>query len=113
VNKYFRYRGMRPDIRTLAREHGFGRSLVIVSGRDVPDYASAATYNPLDLGADAPVYAWHRDAATDAALVTAFSDRLIWLVDGPTVTGHGFVVRAGPLPGGDVLRRLGAQPTPP
>ena len=109
VNKYYHYRGMRPDVRDLARRHSFGRDLVIVTGREVPDYASAATYNPLDLHAAAPVYAWHRDAPTDSALIGAFADRLTWLVDGPTVSGQGYVVRAGPLAGADALHLLGAQ----
>ena len=113
VNKYYRYGGMRPDVRTLATEHRFGKALVIVTGPEDPDYASAATYNPLDLSADAPVYAWHRDQPTDSALVGAFPDRLTWLVDGPTVTGQGYLVRAGPLPGADMLRLLGAEPARP
>ena len=112
VNKYYRYGGMRPDVRSLAENHRFGNGLVIVSGPEVPDYASAATYNPLDLGADAPVYAWHRDPATDGALVAAFPNRSIWLVDGPTVTGQGYVVRAGPLARSEALRLLNGQSPP-
>ena len=109
ATKYYRYAGMRPDVRSLARDHRFENGLVIVRGPAVPDYASAATYNPLDLGANAPVYAWHRDRPTDGALVAAFPNRPVWLVDGPTVTGDGYLVRAGPLAGADALRMLNGQ----
>ncbi|MEJ2372160.1 MAG: hypothetical protein P8Y07_15075, partial [Gemmatimonadales bacterium] len=62
VDKYRHYRGMRPDILRLAESYDFGRSLVLVRGDRHPDYASAFTYNPLDLQADGPIYAWDKNA---------------------------------------------------
>ena len=62
LDKYHHYLRMRPDVRVLARLHDFGRSLVLIRGERFPDYASAAIYNPLDLHADAPVYAWDRNS---------------------------------------------------
>lgn len=103
TDKYFHYRGMRPDIRTLAAQHDFGRSLVLVRGARAPDYASAVTYNPIDLEAPVPIYVWDRGPVTDQPLAAAFPDRPVWIVEGPTRTGDGFRVVAGPLPPGETL----------
>jgi hypothetical protein len=61
ADKYHGYRGMRPDLRQLADSADFGRSLVLINGRRAPDLASAAVFNPLDLDADVPIYAWDRE----------------------------------------------------
>lgn len=98
TDKYHNYRGMRPDIRELAAEHDFGRSLVLVRGKRHPDYASAAVYNPLDLQADAPIYAWDRGDDVRVRVLAAYPDRRVWIVDGPTVSASGrYEVVAGPL----------------
>jgi hypothetical protein len=104
VDKYYHYRGMRPDVRTLAAQTPFGKSLVLIRGARHPDYASAAIYNPLDLRADVPIYAWDRDAATRAQVLAAYSDRKVWIVDGPTVTGAGFRIVRGPLLATELLQ---------
>ncbi len=96
-DKYYHYRGMRPDIRTLATTHDFGASLVLIRGNRHPDYHSAAAYNPLDLDAPQPIYAWDRDSATRAEVLRAYPGRKVWYVDGPTVTGDGYVITAGPV----------------
>jgi hypothetical protein len=97
AGKYHHYRGMRSDVRQLARQRGFGRSLVLVRGERHPDYASAATYNPVDLHADAPIYAWDVSPEIRSALLNAYPDRTVWIIDGPSVTHDGFKVVAGPL----------------
>ncbi len=97
LGKYRNYRGMQPGVRVLAKERNFGRSLVLVRGRRFPDYASAAAYNPVDLHADAPVYAWDVDKAIRDSTILAYGDRMIWFVDGPSLTHDGFRVAAGPL----------------
>lgn len=97
VGKYRHYRGMRPDVRALARAHQFGESLVLVRGRRHPDYASAAVYNPIDLRAPAPVYAWDASPAVRTAVLDAWAGRPVWILDGPSLTGDGFRVVAGPL----------------
>jgi hypothetical protein len=99
VDKYRHYRGMRPDVRSLARSEGFGRALVLVRGRRFPDYAGAAAYNPARLDAPRPMYVWDRDAATRRAVVEAFPTRPVWLLDGPSVTGSGYRVVGGPFTG--------------
>ena len=86
IDKYFHYLRMRPDIRYMAKEYRFGRSLVLIRGDRYPDYASAAIYNPLDLRADATVYAWDRSPEIRTSVIKAYSDRPVWFVDGPTVT---------------------------
>ncbi|HEY7317469.1 MAG TPA: glycosyltransferase family 39 protein [Candidatus Binatia bacterium] len=97
IDKYFHYRGMRPDIRILAKEYGFGKSLVLIRGNRDTDYASAATYNPVDLYADAPVYAWDRNAEVRSQLLRAYPERRVWIVNGPSITHSGFQVLQGPL----------------
>jgi hypothetical protein len=109
ADKYYHYRRMRPDVRELAEERNFGRSLVLVRGRRHPDYASAAAYNPLDLRADAPVYAWDVSPEVRAEVVRAYADRPVWIIEGPTVTGDGFRVVEGPLRADDVLGRGASQ----
>lgn len=97
VDKYHHYRGMRPDVRRLAREHRFGRSLVLVRGNRHPDYASAATYNPIDLHAAEPVYAWDQNPQVRRLILEAYPDRPVWILEGPTLTRAGYRVVAGPL----------------
>jgi hypothetical protein len=102
LDKYHDYRGMQPGLVHLAAEHQFGRSLVLIRGRETPDFASAAPFNPLDLQAPVPIFAWDRGAAVRAHLATAYPDRPVWLVDGPSRTGAGYRIAAGPLTAADL-----------
>jgi hypothetical protein len=102
VDKYHNYLRMRADVRELAGQYRFGRSLVLVRGERFPDYASAAIYNPLDLQADAPIYVWDRNAAVRAKILGLYSDRPVWVLEGPTITGSGFRVVEGPLRAGTI-----------
>ncbi|HET9532885.1 MAG TPA: hypothetical protein VFQ92_21195, partial [Blastocatellia bacterium] len=61
------------------------------------DYASAAIYNPLDLRADAPIYAWDESPEVRSQVLEAYRDRPVWIVDGHSITGRGFEVVKGPL----------------
>lgn len=105
ADKYHNFRGMRPDIRDLAKAYDFGRSLVLVQGNADPDYDSAFIYNPLDLAADAPIYAWDRNAETRAKLLSAYSDRNIWIVQSPSLTSRGFEVASGPYRAADLITK--------
>jgi hypothetical protein len=109
LDKYRHYLDMRPDVRVMAEARGFGKSLVLVRGVEYPDYASAAIYNPLDLRADAPVYVHDRDAATRRAILEAYRDRPVWIVDGPTITKHGYRIVSGPTPAAELLAAEGAR----
>lgn len=97
VDKYYHYRGMQPGVRDLVRAGALDDGLVLIQGRRHPDFASAAIYNPLDLAADQPIFAWDRSPATRRAVLAAFPDRPVWLVEGPTVSGDGYRIVAGPL----------------
>ena len=110
TDKYFHYRAMRPDMRQFARDHQFGRALVVINGNEHPDYTSASTYNPLDWTAPVPIYAYNRDAATLGELRQAFPDRPMWILDGPTKTGNGYRVVAGPIAPGAPLPALDPPP---
>lgn len=111
-DKYHHYRRMRPDIRALAVSQGFGADLILVQGNRHPDYASAIVYNPLDLQAAVPIYAFDRDVETRRRVLEAYRDRNVWLVDGPTVTGDGYRVSRGPVPASTLLAELDERETP-
>ena len=103
TDKYFHYRGMRPDVRALDAERHFGPSLVLIRGNRHPDYHSAAIYNPLDLNEPVPVYARDLGKESRAKLLAAYPDRRVWILEGPSVTGDSFRVVAGPLNTSQVL----------
>jgi 4-amino-4-deoxy-L-arabinose transferase-like glycosyltransferase len=101
--RYRHYRNMRADVRAMAGGSGLGRSLVLVRGRRHPDYASAAVYNPVDLAAPVPIFAWDATPAARAAVIRAYADRPVYFVDGPTLTRAGYRIRAGPLTATEAL----------
>jgi hypothetical protein len=96
IDKYHHYLGMRPDIRYISKDYGFGKSLVLIRGNEHSDYASAAAYNPVDLHSDVPIYAWDRNPRLRAQLLAAYSDRSIWIVNGPSITHGAFEVAEVP-----------------
>lgn len=86
LDKYRDYRGMCPALWDWVppfdfRRTEFGRSLVLVGGERFPHYASAAIFNPLDLDANVPIYAWDRDPQTRAKLLEHYADRRVWYVE--------------------------------
>ena len=97
VDKYHNYLRMRADVRELASQHHFGKSLVLIRGDRFPDYMSAAIYNPLDLRADAPIYVWDRNEEVRSKILSLYPDRPVWVLEGPTVTHAGYRIAAGPL----------------
>lgn len=109
VDKYYHYRLMEPGVEQLARTHAFGESLVLVRGKRHPDYMSAGVYNPIDLRAAEPVYVWDRDESVRSAAIQAYVNRPVWIVDGPSVTGAGFKVAAGPLSAREALNWRGGN----
>ena len=106
AEKYHDYRGMTPAAREFARSHDFGRAIVLVRGRRQPDYHLASLENPLDLRSDATIWAWDRTAQVRSAVVAQYPDRPVYVVDGPTITGGGFRMVAGPLPPGSLAPDL-------
>lgn len=96
---------MRPDVRCLAKEYGFGKSLVLIRGDENRDYTSAATYNQVDLHADVPVYAWERNPELRAKILETYADRPVWNINGPSITHGGFELVDGPLPAAELLAK--------
>lgn len=90
IDKYRGYRGMRPDMRSVARSAEFANTLVLIRGKRHPDYASAAVYNPLDLSSNAPIFAWARSPELERKVTAYFPRRRVVVVDGPSITGQGF-----------------------
>jgi hypothetical protein len=107
IDKYHNYRGMRADIGKFVRSGTFGNGVVLIRGRRHPDYASAAAYNPLDLRAAGPVFAWDVSPGVRRELAMAYPDRGVWFVDGPTVTHDAYRIVAGPIPAAEVARGSG------
>lgn len=108
-DKYWHFRRMEPGIAQLALKSGMTGGLVLVRGPRHPDYHGAAIFNPLDLRADRTIFAWDRSRSVREQVVRAYPDRPVWVVDGPTVTGRGYEVSAGPLAPGSLAPEL--QPT--
>ena len=97
TDKYFHYRGMRPDARQLSADPALRDGMVLVRGHRHPDFASAVVYNSPDLASHSPLFVWDRDPATRRELAAAYPARHFWVVDGPSLTGDGYRVVAGPL----------------
>lgn len=94
VDKYYHYRGMRPDVREIAKNLSLRNSLVLVEGNRHPDFASAAAYEPPGFEAGAPVYAWARTPEIATQVISAFPGRDVWILEGPSLTGAGYRVVA-------------------
>jgi hypothetical protein len=97
ADKYFHYRGMRPDVRSLADDLRMEGGLVLIQGERHPDWASAAAYNDVVPGGAGPVFAWDRDPETRRELFRAFPDRPVWIVAGPSITNGAYRVMEGPV----------------
>lgn len=112
VDKYDGYRGMTAGIHELADERSFGESLVLIQGDRHPDYHSAAAWNPVDVSRRETVFAWDRSPGVRRQLLEAYPDRPVWVVAGPTLTGAGYEVRAGPVSAAEALRLPPPPPEP-
>ena len=106
VDRYFHYRYMHPGIQQLAKNHDFSNSLVLIKGERFPDYMSAAVYNDLPVHNNNPVYAWDRNKEIRMALLKSFPDKVVWLVNGPSITGSNYKLIQGPVSGKDLLRTM-------
>ncbi len=110
VDKYHGFRGVTGDVRELAHQYHFGRSLVLVRGANWPDYAAAFPLNPPTYDHDTPATVYARDLgpAVTQRLREYYSDRPVWIIGGPSYTHAGFEVIAGPVAAGE---NLPAMPT--
>jgi hypothetical protein len=94
VDKYHNYRGVRADVRTFLRENNFGRSLVLVRGKSFPDYTGATPFNPATFDRDyaGTVFAFDANAESTKRIKDYYSDRPVWVIAGPSVTGNGYKI---------------------
>lgn len=107
VEKYHHFRFMSADMREFVSTHRLDSALVLVRGRRHPDYHEAALENPIDMQhSPRPIFAWDRTADVRRAAVAAYPGRNVYIVDGPTITGSGFRIVAGPLPPGSLAPQL-------
>ncbi len=105
IDKYHHYLRMRPDVLRLAKEHNFGKSLILIRGEQFPDFSSAAIYNPIDLRTEAPVYAWDKNPDVRSKVLQAYPDRPVWILNGPSLTNAGFQIVEGPISAQALLGR--------
>ena len=105
-DKYYHYLGMQPGIEQLAKDRDFGRSLVIVRGSEHPDYQSAWVYNPVNFEGKDPVYAFDKNAEVYTELLRKYSDRPVWIVNGPALTGADYAIVRGPVDPSELLQEL-------
>jgi hypothetical protein len=103
IDKYHHYRGMRPDIRALIATQDSGPSLLLIGGKSQPDLNSAIIYSSTDPYGDEPVVAWDKDPEVRQRLLAAYPDRKVWLIDGPSRTGAGYRVTAGPMNSSELM----------
>jgi hypothetical protein len=110
IDKYHNFRYFLPDIPELALEYNFGKSLVLIQSNSEADYESAWIYNSLDPYADGPVYVWDKDLKTRIDLLKAYSERPVWVVEGPNTTQNGFKVVADPLSSAELTGAGSVEP---
>jgi hypothetical protein len=96
VDKYYHYRGMRPEARALIADPQYRDGVLLLRGRAHPDLGSAEVYEDLRFASAVPIVAWDRNATVRAQLARAFPTRRFWIVDGPSLTNDGYHVIAGP-----------------
>jgi hypothetical protein len=107
LDKYKNYRYVRGEVRALAREHHFGKSLVFIRSNETnllpwysTSFASAFLLNPLTLDPDESGTVYVRDLgpASVARIRAAYPGRPAWFIQAPDgLNGHFAVVR-GPIP---------------
>jgi len=94
LDKYYRFRGVRSDVRALLRENDFGKSLVLVRGKPWPDYAPTTPFNPATFDRDypGPIFVHDVNPASTNRVKEYFSDRVVWVLAGPSETGDGYQI---------------------
>ena len=103
IDKYHHYRDMRPDIRNLVSDQAAGADLLLIKGEDHPDQNSAIVYTSIDPYGDGPIIALDKNPEVRRQLLNAYPDRSVWLIDGPSLTGSGYRVTAGPVNAAELI----------
>lgn len=97
MNKYRNYRAVTGALGDLADTDKFARGLVIIRGQRHGDYAPLAVLNPLSFAGDRPIFAMADTPTARSQLAESFPDRPVYFVDGPSKTGEGYKLIAGPV----------------
>lgn len=105
-DKYFNYLGMQPGVLKLSRQYDFGKALVLIHGSEHPDYLSAWVYNPPNFEGDAPIYAFDIGPETRSRLLSAYDDRQVWIVDGPSIANGEYRITEGPIEPSRMLKGI-------
>lgn len=100
VTKYYRYRDVAADPRSLAAERQMGRALVFVRSPSRADYQSAFNFNSPGFSGPGPVYVLDAGPQNRARIAQQYADRPVWILGPGSKPGSGLVVLAGPLPPG-------------
>ena len=104
IDKFHHSRDMRPDIRYLIADGDLDSVLLLVSGKTHPDLISALVYSNTDPYGNGPLVAWDKSPSVRQRLLEAYPDRQVFLIDGPSLTGAGYRVTAGPVSARELLR---------
>ncbi len=104
IDKYHHYRDMRPDIRKMIAKEKLGPVLLLISGKRQPDLNSAMAYSAIDPYGNEPIVAWDKNPSVRRRLLEAYPDRQVYLIDGPSITGAGYRVTAGPVSSAKLLQ---------
>jgi len=97
LDKYKFYRGTRPDFRALIVANHWDQDLIFIRGRSVPDFISAAQFNPprFDRDAPGPIFVLDVGPEKNRILAGYYSNRRVWVVEGLNKAATRVV--AGPL----------------
>jgi 4-amino-4-deoxy-L-arabinose transferase-like glycosyltransferase len=108
LDKYHHYRGVRPELRALAKEKQFGRSLVIVCGKQWPDMGPVAWLGSLRIERESEGTIYSLDLGPDSRerLRSTFADRPVWVVAGGGVNEQAARILAGPIAPGQPIPAL-------
>ena len=96
ADKYFRYLGTRPGLQEFSKQFA-GRNLVLIRGSELADYQSAWIMNPINFDGDQTIYAFDGGPDVRVSLAKNYSDRRLWIVAGPTLTGRDYLIEQGPI----------------
>ncbi|MBP6214171.1 MAG: hypothetical protein KA447_14120 [Pyrinomonadaceae bacterium] len=108
-DKYYRYLEMQPGISRFSRQFDSEKSLVLIRGNEHPDYQSAWIYNPIDFDGGGTLYAFDKSPKILTELLKKYSDRKIWVVNGPTIANGEYRIESGPLDASEMLAEQETQ----
>jgi hypothetical protein len=94
TDKYHRYFNTGPLVREAIESGSWPPGVYLIEGANQPDYAAAMIYGSPALGTGEHVFAYDSLANSAARLREAYPDRRLFRVQGPSITGDVYRVRA-------------------